>query len=234
MKNLFIVFIMVLIVGIMITAADAAVLNFSEGLDTYIWSTQGGPDQETGTNWVGNWFGARHNQAMIRFTDIFGADPDQIPLGSSINAATLYLALGYANEGYDRAIYNMTESWHPGIRWYELTGGNGLQAGVNMDSTPVASYDSIVGYQWLEVDVLSSLQKWSNGDTNYGWGIWGEQNNDGAGSLLAIYSFETDTIEKRPYLTVDFTTAPPVPEPATMSIIGLGLLGIIGYSQKNS
>jgi hypothetical protein len=216
--------------------SQAVMIDFTSGLDTQIWDDQGGPDQETGTNWIGTWVGGRYYQSMIRFDDMFGDGAGQIPLGSAILSAHLFQSIGYSSEGLERRIYEMTGAWHPGIRWYQLAGGNGLQPGVNMSSVPVAAYDSLAGNQVLDVDVTSSVQMWSNGSANLGWGIWAEQTDGSAFAVTALHSFETSDYDT-PFLRVEFepfSGSENVPEPASIVLLGAGAAALARVRRRKA
>jgi hypothetical protein len=151
-------------------------------------------------------------QGLLRFDNLFGVLPDQIPLGSTINSAVLTLdVVDSSNFPIGTiSIFQMTTGWSESSTWTSL--GSGVQVG----SETVASADdahtaeSIAPTTW---NVQSSLQSWSNGDTNFGWAIFND-NTDG----IQFTTSEGATVTARPLLTVDFT---PVPEPGSLVLAGL-------------
>ena len=151
-------------------------------------------------------------QGLLRFDNLFGALPDQIPLGSTIISAVLTLdVIDSSNFPIGTiSIFQMTTAWSESSTW------NSLVSGVGIGTDTVASADDAHTAELIALttwNVQASLQAWSNGDSNLGWAIF---NDDTDG--IQFTSSEGATITARPLLTVDFT---PVPEPGSLALAGL-------------
>ena len=153
-------------------------------------------------------------QGLLLFGNLFGALPDQIPLGSTINSAVLTLDITNSSNVPDAGIisvYQMTAAWSESSTWSSL--GSGVQIGggetvATADDAHLA--ENIAPTTW---NVLSSLQAWSSGATNLGWVL---VNSDTDG--IAFDSSNAGGVTSRPLLIVDFTT---VPEPGSLVLAGL-------------
>ncbi len=120
------------------------------------------------------------NYALIRFDDIFGTGPGQIPPGTPINSATLRVAvinagansqvreiIPHTNQqfGVDTFFNEDTVTWNNFI-----DNGVDIQTGIEVNDSIVGEVDLFGGSRIVEVDVTSSVEKWSNGTLeNYGW-----------------------------------------------------------------
>lgn len=170
---------------------------------------------------------------LIHFADIFGAGPNQIPLGSTINSATLTVTSNNGTtEGSQYPIHRLllpfsesTDTWNT---WGSGAGGRNTSGGVQAPDEAVATADdTLVGgtganqipsnnvatpVTW---EVTPTVSAWSAGAENHGLvilpllgaGNWGFRSSD----------FATDP-SLRPILTVDFT---PIPEPAAGAILAI-------------
>jgi hypothetical protein len=157
-------------------------------------------------------FGGSEVQSLLSFSNIFGVLPDQIPLGSTINSATItFTVTNYSDSPVGNiSVYEMTTSWSESSTW------NSLGAGVQLGSETVAGADDTHAVTVLgstSFDVLASLQDWAAGGTNFGWVIVNDS-TDGLQLITSEYLVTAD----RPSLTVDFT---PVPEPGSLGLAGL-------------
>lgn len=109
-------------------------------------------------------------QALLKFTNLFGAGPGQIPVGAEIISARLSLTT--TNKGDGAILYRMAADWtEAGTNW-NAWGGNGIQAnGVEAFRTP----ELVTGYQQRGsniFDVTASLNAWSqNPQSNFGWAL---------------------------------------------------------------
>ena len=156
---------------------------------------------------------------LIRFDDIFGPGPGQIPIGSLITSATLELGLHYL-AGVPVGRYGEIHADQP---WDEATattasvlGGNGLQFGV--DSDLLGSFNSYATLSTL--DVTSSLTARSTDPSqNNGWGL--KRDN---GGNTGWRSSEYGIIANRPVLSVTYAA---VPEPSSTALLGLGGLALM-------
>jgi hypothetical protein len=122
---------------------------------------------------VDNADGGGVSQGLLRFGDLFGSGPGQIPPGSTILSSRLTLTHGNGT-GPDGDVVNahrMLVAWDQSTATY-----NSLVAGVTANGVEaVASPDFVITStgltvgQKLSFDVSASLQAWSNGEVNQGW-----------------------------------------------------------------
>ncbi|MEO8241980.1 MAG: DNRLRE domain-containing protein, partial [bacterium] len=134
-------------------------------------------------------------QGLVSFSNIFGNGPGQIPLGSTITSASLTLTL---TDGTSDPVsfYRMASDWTSlsTLTWNSL--GNGVQTdGTEALATADVSLSSLSGGV-KSIDVMTSLQAWSNGAANYGWML-----SSGGSDGFAFNSSETTG---SPVLTVTF------------------------------
>jgi len=157
-------------------------------------------------------FGTGEVQGLLLFDNLFGALPDQIPLGSTINSAVLTLDVFNSSNvpiGII-SIHQMTTAWSESSTWSSL--GSGVQVGSETvtaaDDSHTAEFIALTTF-----DVQASLQAWSDGASNLGWALFNSDTD-----AIEFRSSEFGTVSSRPLLTVDFT---PVPEPGSLLLAGL-------------
>ncbi len=217
-------------VGVLLAAvpalADSITFDWSDGgVDTTIFNKW--PDRSYGSESIlyadkrdkfdgSSSYG--ETQFLIRFDDIFGNNPGQIPLGSTITNAMIRFYV-YSGSSNTVDVYRMTTAWNESSTWNSL--GGGITPGTDAAATPDASYQSKDKYTFFGIDVATSLQAWADGEVNLGWGFI-NRGSDG----VDYASFDKSTIYKRPTLDVSFI-APVggVPEPGTLLMAASGLLG---------
>jgi hypothetical protein len=146
---------------------------------------------------------------LIRFDNIFGTGPNQVPLGSTILQATLTLDL---TEDGVNGIYNfhrMVQDWSHTTASWNFFGGNGINLdGIEALATPDATVGNgsfTVPLGAMNANVTTSLQAWSDGTPNRGWNFRTPAvTTDG----ILVRSSENGTTNLRPRLAVSFL--PPV------------------------
>ncbi|MFQ6026018.1 MAG: phytase, partial [Dehalococcoidia bacterium] len=189
------------VVTIVDTLAVPTTLTFQEGVngyagtvDTYIQENRANTDLGSLAefDWDG---GVGEDQiALIRFEDIFGAGPNQIPVGAHINSATLTYSV--LNAGNPADVNEVVTDWSEAVTF----NGFGADPGVQPEDigASVGSATGILGFQSL--DVTTSLAAWSDAPTiNRGW-IFQPTGTNG----VRIRSSEYGVLANRPLLTVDF------------------------------
>lgn len=235
----------VMALGMLIIAlpslASATVLTFSNGYggvgyqgaqDTEL--EQAHPDHNHGSSSNLTIDGDDHSgddddtNALLKFGNIFGAGPGQIPLSSTINSARLELNID--DGGGNLKMLMMLIGWDESTATWDSL-GNGIQdvAGeasflrnlTCLDLIDCVSGNPVSDGYTYTIDVTSDLQLWSNGMSNYGWGFT-PTGNDGVDFHTSDHS---DDGHPRPTLIVS------VPEPTTIALMGLGLLGM-GFRHK--
>lgn len=148
-------------------------------------------------------------QGLLSFSNIFGDGPGKIPLGSTITSATLTLTM---SDGTSSPIsfYRMAQNWTGLATWNSW--GNGIQTnGIEALSTADLTLAGL-GPGAQSIDVMQSLQAWSNGATNFGW-MLSSGGTDG-------FSFSSASGTSAPVLTVTYE-APIPPEPG-LTVIETG------------
>lgn len=135
------------------------------------------------------------SQILIRFRNIFGTDPGQIPPGSQILSARLVVDIN--DNGNGARIHRMKRDWADTDTW------NSLENGIQIDDIEAQSaYDvnthSIMPLGECSLDVKKSVQAWSDGEPNYGW-IFMPRGNG-----TDIYTSE-ETVNAKPQLSVVYS-----------------------------
>jgi hypothetical protein len=129
--------------------------------------------------------------SFVRFPEIFGNNVGQIPLGSKIESASLYITR--VNASAEAASVSMASK-----EWDEnnISGDNYPDAFWTPPYQKIAAGDPGT----YVVDVTGYVQTWSIGTANYGFEI-------SAGGITeeTFYSDDESTAEFRPMLTVTFT-----------------------------
>lgn len=106
-------------------------------------------------------------QILLRFDNVFGAGPNQIPLGSTIQSATLTVNVTNESANAGALLHRMIQTWSDTATWNTFA-NNGIQAdGIEAETT--ADVSSASGVALHPIDVTSSLVAWSAGATNLGW-----------------------------------------------------------------
>jgi hypothetical protein len=143
-----------------------------------------------------------HYHSVIKFPNIFGGGANQIPLGSTINSATLTLEV--SDEGDDVLVYQLIESWtETDVTWTSRTSSlSWTDAGADGTSSRYATAVATIVASTTgskNAMVTATVQNWSDGEANEGWLLA----DTGTGGV-DIRSSEYGTASVRPKLTVNF------------------------------
>lgn len=158
-------------------------------------------------------------QALLEFDGALAG----IPTGSTIDSATLTLYV--QNPAEELRIFRMTTPWDGSNATWNHFGsgapgsGGGITPGTDTFATPDYVGTPSTGLQ--NFDVTATVAAWLGGAPNEGWGFLMGNKNRG----LLVNSRDSIAGD-RPTLTIEFT-APPVPEPGTMVLFGLGFVGLL-------
>ncbi|KKM80005.1 hypothetical protein LCGC14_1344210, partial [marine sediment metagenome] len=143
-----------------------------------------------------------HYHTVIKFPNIFGSGANQIPLGSTINSATLTVEV--TNPGNTVNVYQLIESWiEANVTWTARTSSlswtnTGADGTSSRYGTTVATFSpSSTGT--YNITVTATVQNWSDGETNEGWVL-----TDTGSNGVDLRSSEYGTVANRPKLTVDY------------------------------
>ncbi len=152
---------------------------------------------------------ADERQVLIRFDNIFGSGPTQIPPGSTITSATLTVNVSNAYATTDYVRFNrMKQAWSATNSWstfgsspWNATGGIQADDLEAVAAADITTNNISTGSQ--SIAVTTSLQAWSaDPASNFGWVI-----RSGAADSLAFDSSEVATVANRPKLSVTFNPA---------------------------
>lgn len=170
--------------------------GYSGAIDTYIEPANPNTNRSAATPLIVDL--APLTQILMRFDDIFGFGPGQIPPGATIQSATL--TINVTNDTAQGALlHRMLQSWAGSDTWNTL--GAGVQAN---DIEAVATADvtlTVVPTGSRVVTVTNSLQAWSNApESNLGW-VWLPPADDDS---LQFGSAEASPVSSRPLLSVTY------------------------------
>lgn len=149
--------------------------------------------------------GRPHTHFVLKFPNIFGNGDNQIPLGSTINSATLTLKVKNSTDS-DPDLYQLLEGWDESeVTWEERADDFGW-SDEGADGTGSHKAEAVGQFPATRngnqsMDVTASLQNWSNGEANVGW-VLIDNSNNGAD----FDSSEARRDRDRPKLTVNYTT----------------------------
>jgi len=153
--------------------------------------------------------GHAESHVLLRFDDLFGTGPGQVPPGAKLEAARLRLFV--TNPGGTVRFHRLVRAWPADTTWadWSASGGAGLQADgqearADADAELLEPQDGFV-----TVDVLSSLQAWAQKEPNHGWALL-PTNTDG----VTFTSSENYDPERRPTLSVVWSRPSADPQPA--------------------
>ncbi|MCS7466604.1 choice-of-anchor I family protein [Stieleria sp. ICT_E10.1] len=156
--------------------------------------------------------GGNASQVLLRYDNLFGDGPGQIPLGSVITSANLVVETNpnTSNAPGDGAnLHRMSIDWDDATATWNAFGngiqpGTGEAAGAFESQIGTASGAGSTGTGLLSFSVLPDLQAWADGETNHGWLMQGWQNlTDG----WFFSSAEDETPTARPKLEIEWVPA---------------------------
>jgi hypothetical protein len=209
-----------------------AVTTFQQGLNNYVGQedtvlysrepdvnagTEGSisPDQQDAN-------GVR--QGLLKFGDIIGSGPGQIPLGSTINSATLIVdVVNPSFSSMQMSLYRMQQNWGESTAtWNSFGEIGGVQASEGEASN--LPPDAVLLEPRITVtapttagrfDVKKSLEYWVSGADNFGW-LFESAATDG-------WDFRTkeSAQAQRPKLIIDYT--PPGVGSSEFQVLGTSI-----------
>jgi hypothetical protein len=196
--------------------------NYSNAVDTQIRgsdpATAFNASTTIGVDWTVTNPGDQ-SQVLLRFDNIFGTGPNQIPLGSQIHAAVLDLTSQSGSaQGHGGAFHMMLTSWNDTDTW--TTFGQGIAADNSQAASVLsaqAGNSNLTEFAqggYLSYELTSDVAQWASGaKANYGWVImpWV---NGGDGWFFS--TAENGNVSYRPQLRVFYT--PGALPPPTLKI----------------
>ncbi len=212
------------IVGPFTTDPFVSVATFRQGTsgytgtrDTQLWqetpdtaygnATELNADLDTSSATAGN----QQGQVLVRFDNVFGSGPNQIPTNALIHSAKLLLHTPVNTTGTDYdsddtfRVHRMVADWTDAATWNSLAGGvsaDGVEAATTASFSAVPDVD---GGPTI-FDVTADVELFKAGTPNRGWVM--RPSSTGSGDGWTMYSSENATAPTlRPTLEVVFSVA---------------------------
>lgn len=142
-------------------------------------------------------------QSLIRFDQIFGSGPGQIPAGAIITSATLTVYTGNSagdDSSTSSSLYRMLAGWSDNSSWNSLSGGISAD-GIEASSIPDGTRTPNSLKAPVTFDVTATVQAWANDPgKNFGWALIGNGSN-----LWRWSSSEKSDVSRRPILNLTYT-----------------------------
>jgi hypothetical protein len=194
----------------MTAAFQQGVNDYASAVDTEIWALaantilESNPNASSDANNDGG-----ESQVLLRFDEIIGDRDGQIPLGSYVVSARLYVSA--FDQGSTVNLHRMLVPFSRAATWNSVVDGvsaDDAEASRHKDSFTfgkIAANTSTVVF-----DVTDTVSAWVQGQSNHGWVFI----NTG-GNGWDFYTSEFEDIQQRPRLVVEFE--PPVSRDATDS-----------------
>lgn len=210
----------------------ARTLRFQQGMNGYERSLGIGIDQRrpgfsdaSGLVWVVTQDnGGAESQALLRFDDIFGADPAQVPPGARIESAVLRIFVSKEPEAWTRnrvTFHPLRVAWERGAAWnFAGWGGDGVQVdGREAGTEPSAQVSFSNAGFYYNLDVTAAVRAWAAGEANQGWLLRNRMGNN-----FGFTTPQAAALHERPELIVTFDSDPAnrAPRIADQRTVGAG------------
>ncbi|MCY2966853.1 MAG: DVUA0089 family protein [Planctomycetota bacterium] len=176
--------------------------TFQNGVNGYVgtadvWLQASVPATANGSSTLLGVDGSPLEQTLIQFADLFGNAAGQIPVGATIQSATLRIEI--TDPGDAPNLYRMRTPWNESATWDSLGAGvqaNGVEAETASDGSFVANNGVV------SIDVTAALAAWAaTPGNNYGWVLLPSGSNG-----VDMTSSEATTVASRPSLTVPYVS----------------------------
>ncbi len=138
--------------------------------------------------------GSGDNVGLLRFRDVFGDGPGQVPPGAQISSAMLELEAAHALEGDPGNLHRVLVDWDESTRWSSF----GPLPGPGMGTDYAGDIEATTGTSPpgggpIQLDVTASLQAWSDApEANRGWAFLPV----GAQDTISIQGSDLDSVTR--------------------------------------
>jgi len=145
---------------------------------------------------------------MIRFDNVIGNGPGQVPPGARVLKAELVLSTGTGGNDQSNGPFivdRLTTEVGPGTTYLGISGGVGAE-GVRAiaSGAPVAGFPTAAQGQVVAANVTGLVRAWISGQPNHGFGVYAGGTSDGWG----YGTISNTNVSLRPKLVVTYTVLP--------------------------
>jgi len=167
----------------------------------------------------------RLSRGLIRFGDVFGPSPGQVPFGSTIDHATLELRVADNDSPNTFELHRALTAWDESTVTLDNWGdGNGGEAGTDYATDASASFTGPSIGQLLSLDITADVAAWAAGAANHGFLLFAPSGANAA----SFHSDDAATPANAPKLSITFT----IPEAGTFTLGAVGLLLLLARRGK--